>query len=187
MTSSAGLKCPESIANIMLSLETPRLLPNEKKAKSEKIQFRFRGQTHKKPRDGNASMHYRRYRISGGQHFTNVPFKPFYIAAQELQVAERLKDEKVFFGVSLMQRVILTDFWRRNYGQTPTQAQIERLCTTTQMDQDEVRRWFAYRNSESYRRRMMASHRNIYLNQWSLAQNRWDKFSKNEKKMAVIL
>lgn len=184
---SADLKCPESIANIMLSLATPRLLANEKKAKSEKIEFRFRRQTHKKPISGNATMHYRRYQICGGQHFTNVPFKPFHIAAQELQVAERLKDEKVFFGASFMQRVILTDFWRRNYNQTPTQTQIKWLCAMTQMDQDEVRRWFAYRNSESYRRRMLANRRNVYLKQWSLSQNRWDKFSKNEKKMAVIL
>ncbi len=186
MTSSS-LKCPESIANIMLSLATPRLLANEKKAKSEKIEFGFRRQTHKRKRDGNASMHYRSYRISGGQHFTNVPFKPFYLAAQELQVAERLKDEKVFSGVSLMQRVILTDFWRRNYGQTPTQAQIKRLCTTTQMDQDGVRRWFAYRNSESYRRRMITMRQRARFNQWTLAQNRWSKIPKNEKKMAVIL
>ena len=184
---SDGLKCPDSIANIMLSLATPRLSPNEKKAKSEKIVFRFRGQMHKREQDEDTSMHYRRYQISGGKHFTNVPFKPFHIAAQELQVTERLKDEKVFLGVSLMQRVVLTDFWKRNYGQAPSQIQIKLLCTMTQMDQEEVRRWFAYRNSESYRRRMMASRRNVYLNQWSLVQNQWDKFSKNEKKMAVIL
>lgn len=185
---SADLKCPESIANIMLSLATPRLLPTEKKAKSEKIEFRFRRQTHKKPRDGDATMYYRRYQIcGGGQQFANVPFKPFYIVAQELRVAERIKDEKVFFGATLMQSVILTDFWKRNYGQTPTQAQIEWLCTMTQMDQDGIRRWFAYRNSESYRRRIVAGNRNTNLKQWSLAQNQWKKFSKNEKKMVVTL
>ena len=184
---SDDLKCPESIANLMLSLATPRLLPNEKKAKSEKFYFRFRGQMHKRESDEDTSMHYRRYQICGGNHFSNVPFKPFYIAAQELQVAERLKDEQVFFSVNLMQCVVLTDFWKRNYGQTPTQAQIKLLCAMTQMNQEEVRRWFAYRNSESYRRRMLASRRNVYLKQWNLTQNQWNKFSKNEKKMTVVL
>ena len=52
-----------------------------------------------------------------------------------------------------MQSLVLTEFWKLNYGVPPTAAQLEWLSEMSHMEPTAVLRWYSYRNSQSYRRR----------------------------------
>ena len=189
-----SLSCSESMADILLSLETPRLDHHHHlKTKSLKQnEFCFKREHHKRKQRYDNNMQYCSYQICFSKTFPSetvfdLPFIPFHVAAQKLSVEQR-KNQKVFFCVTRMQSVFLTEFWKHNYGKTPDPKQLKWLSEMTQLDQEGVLRWFAYRNSKSYQQRAMVQEnvRNNKLGQWILAWSQQNQYD-GEENMKVIL
>ena len=141
-------------------------------------------------------MKYQSYQIyflkpsasASSQTVFDLPFVPFHVAAQKVSIEER-KNGKVFFCATRMQSVFLTEFWMHNYGKTPDPKQLKWLSEMTQLDQEGVLRWFAYRNSKSYRQRVMVQEnvKNNKLRQWILAWSHQTYANDNDENMKVTL
>ena len=179
MISPPDLLCFESMAEILVSLESARVGQPQTKIKSLKQNsLCFSRESHKRPQRGDSNMKYQGYQIyflkpsasSASQTVFDLPFVPFHVVAQRVSIEER-KNEKVFFCATRMQSVFLTEFWMHNYGKTPDQKQLKWLSEMTHLDQEGVLRWFAYRNSKSYRQRAMVQEnvKTNKLRQWILA------------------
>ena len=174
---SPDLLCFESMAEILVSLESARVGQPQTKIKSLKQNsLCFSRESHKRTQRGHSNMKYQGYQIyflkpsASSQTVFDLPFVPFHVAAQKISAEER-KNEKVFFCATLMQSVFLTEFWKHNYGKTPDPKQLKWLSEMSQLDQEGVLRWFAYRNSRSYRQRVMVQEnvKNNKLRQWILS------------------
>ncbi len=200
---SPDLLCFESMAEILVSLESARVgrrlhHPQTKIKSLKQNSLCFSGESHKRPQRGHSNMKYQGYQIyflkpsasaAASQTVFDLPFIPFHVAAQRVSVEQR-KNEKGFFSATRMQSVFLTEFWMHNYGKTPDPKQLKWLSEMTRLDQEGVLRWFAYRNSKSYRQRAMVQEniKNNKLRQWILA---WShptyEDGNDDEKMKVIL
>lgn len=155
------LTCNEDIADVLLSLKESMAAKSEMHADLSKTRpLKRKRESPKNSGKKTGSIRYLHFpgeiskaAVAADQRFL-IPFEEAADPISRFVLDKARESEACFFRADPMQSRVLTKFWNLNYGTPPTKQQLEWLAMMTSMDPTAVRRWFEYRNSEAYRRRM---------------------------------